>query len=61
MQTQDLVARGYRSGRLVQVQRPGLPDADQPDIAKSDGGGQKTGGGEVEWFWFPIQAKIGLE
>ena len=38
-QAEDLVARGYRSSRLVQVQRSGLPDANQPDIEKSHDGG----------------------
>ena len=46
-ETEDLVARGYRSGRLVQVQRPGLPDANQPDIEKSDERGQETDGREI--------------
>jgi hypothetical protein len=30
--------RGYRSGRLVQVQRSGLPDANQPDEGRPHGG-----------------------
>jgi hypothetical protein len=38
-QSEDLVARGYRGGRLVQVQRSGLPDANQPDIERSNDGG----------------------
>jgi hypothetical protein len=38
-QAEDLVARGCRGGRLVQVQGPGLPDTNQPDIEKSNDGG----------------------
>jgi len=43
-QAEDLLARGHRSGGLVQVQRPGLPDAHQPHIEKSDGGRQEADG-----------------
>lgn len=46
-------------GRLVQVQRPGLPDAHQPDLEKSDDGGQETDGreitrnsGQTGYLWF---------
>jgi hypothetical protein len=50
-QTEDLVARAYRSGGLVQVQRSGLPYANQPDIEKSDDGrgdAKESDGGREE-------------
>ena len=33
---------------MAQVQRAGLPNADQPNIEKSDDGEQETGGAEVK-------------
>ena len=47
-EAEDLIAGGLRSGGLVQVQRAGLPDADQPDIATSDDGRKETGTGSVK-------------
>ena len=44
VQAEDLLARGHRSGGLVQVQRPGLLDAHQPHIEKSDRGRQEADG-----------------
>ncbi len=44
----NLVARRYRSGGLAQVQRPGLPDANQPNLAKSNDGKQEADGREID-------------
>src|ERR1700684_1621900 len=40
-QTQDLFTRGCGSGGLAQVQRTGLPDADQSDTEEGDDGGEE--------------------
>ena len=42
-EAENLVARGLRSGGLVQVQRAGISNTDQPDIAKSNDGRKETG------------------
>jgi len=52
-EAEDLIARGSRSGGLVQVQRAGIPDADQPDIAASNDGRKETGTA-------PVRPKPGL-
>ena len=60
-QTQDLFTRGRGSGRVVQVQRTGLPDADQSDIEKSDDRGEEACGGGIGVLNSSTQAKAGLE
>lgn len=45
----DLVAGGRRGGGLVPVQRPRLPDPDQPDFAESDDGRQEAGWEKVDF------------
>ena len=45
---EDFVAGGRRSGGLVPVERPRLPDADQPHLAKSDDGRQEAPRIEIE-------------
>lgn len=44
---EDLVARGCGSSGMVSVQGPGLPDANEPGLEKSDDRGEEADGGEV--------------
>ena len=43
----DLVASGRRSGGLVPIERPRLPNSNQPNLEESDDGGQETDGREI--------------
>jgi hypothetical protein len=43
---------------VVPLERPRLSDADQPDLAKSDDGGEEAGGEEVDFGVIPINMVI---
>ncbi len=43
-QAAAFLAGGHRGGGLVQVQRAGVSDADQPDTETGDDGGEEASG-----------------